>query len=554
MPDKLYVINSKNIYYIIIYYKYYNMNNEKTVWNKELFSDTNQKINTDNENFQTINMIYKIKKIKKNKKPKLENYKNIETLKNIHDETIIEDNVTPIIEGLQGRVSVDDPNFLGLPDEDFDGIDVPSKRVADDPRQRLIDNIDYIYARIDKFNYYNAYIFARAFSGKKPEKNDVNVLKKYIGWFETILISYFACYNWFFIMFYRYNHNDKVDEELLGKRFKTPILDTYRLQNESFNRVDFWGMIYKFINYFFIYCLMFVEYLQNIMMEKIPNMSKMIFNLKGCFVLIFFIMLYFFQYFTTWLYGFLKDVISGNTNNLTVGLMYFVLILGYFFGTYNYGYVVKTPGYTFHSFTDTFMGMPFTFITGFMRFIFIMLISVPVGAVLCVFYIVYQSLFGILFNVSLLEFLGVAIEYKGIFQRINEYIKDNNRSNNAPIKNLLNLAIDKFLYSNIMSISLLVMFIFAIIDYNTGNNIKNNNLKINLNVITAILILIFFTIIASKIYEDFKITEITNPTLDVNEPEFDLMGQMKILVSDLVKELLKPIIDKSSEVLDKMNV
>ena len=554
MPDKLYVINSKNIYYIIIYYKYYNMNNEKTVWNKELFSDTNQKINTDNENFQTINMIYKIKKIKKNKKPKLENYKNIETLKNIHDETIMNDNIAPIIEGLKSNVSIDDPNFLGLPDEDFDGVDVPSKRIADDPRQRLINYIDYIYERIDKFNYYNAYIFARAFSGKKPEKNDVNVLKKYIGWFETILISYFACYNWFFIMFYRYNHNDKVDEELLGKRFKTPILDTYRLQNESFNRVDFWGMIYKFINYFFIYCLMFVEYLQNIMMEKIPNMSKMIFNLKGCFVLIFFIMLYFFQYFTTWLYGFLKDVISGNTNNLTVGLMYFVLILGYFFGTYNYGYIVKTPGYTFHSFTDTFMGMPFTFITGFMRFIFIMLISVPVGAVLCVFYIVYQSLFGILFNVSLLEFLGVAIEYKGIFQRINEYIKDNNRSNNAPIKNLLNLAIDKFLYSNIMSISLLVMFIFAIIDYNTGNNIKNNNLKINLNVITAILILIFFTIIASKIYEDFKITEITNPTLDVNEPEFDLMGQMKILVSDLVKELLKPIIDKSNEVLDKMNV
>ena len=91
-------------------------------------------------------------------------------------------------------------------------------------------------------------------------------------------------------------------------------------------------------------------------------------------------------------------------------------------------------------------------------------------------------------------------------------------------------------------------------DYLEKNNIKNSNLKLNLTAITTILIIIFFTIIASKIYEDFKITEITNPTLDVNEPEFDLMGQMKILVSDLVKELLKPIIDKSSEVLDKMNV
>ena len=376
-------------------------------------------------------------------------------------------------------------------------------------------------------------------------------MKKYIGWFETILISYFACYNWFFIMFYRYNNNDNVDDELLGKRFKTPILDTYHLQNESFNRKDFWGMIYKFINYFFIYCLMFVEYLQNIMMEKIPNMSKMIFNLKGCFVLIFIMMLYFFQYFTSWLYGFLKDVLSGNTNNLTVGLMYFTLILGYFFGTYNYGYVAKTPGYTFHSFADTFMGMPFTFITGFMRFIFIMLISVPVGATLCVCYIVYQSLFGILFNVNFLEFLGLTIGIKGIFQRINEYIKDNNRTEKSPIKNILNFAIDKFLYSNILNIALLVMLIFAIIDYNTGNHIKNSNLKFNLNAITTILIIIFFTIIVSKIYEDFKITEIATPTLEKNEDELGLFEEINKLAHDVSTELLKPIIEKAEPLINE---
>jgi hypothetical protein len=61
------------------------MSNEKTIWNNSLFSDRYKTQSNSDENFQTMNMIYKIKKIKKNKKPKLENYKGIELLQNIND-------------------------------------------------------------------------------------------------------------------------------------------------------------------------------------------------------------------------------------------------------------------------------------------------------------------------------------------------------------------------------------------------------------------------------------------------------------------------------------
>jgi hypothetical protein len=530
------------------------MSKNKTVWNKQVFSDTYKTDKHNDENFQTMNMIYKIKNIKKNKKSKLENYKGIEPLVNIHDlnihgdteaDTIVNaDQSNTIIEGLKPNVSADDPNFLGLPDRDFDGVDTPSsKDNSNDPRMILINNIDKIFKRIDKFNYDKAYIFARAFSGGKPEINDVNVLKKYIGWFETIMLSYFACYNWFFLMYYRYNHNDNVDAELLGYRFKTPMLDTYELQNQCFIRKDFWGMVYKFINYFFIYSLMFVEYLQNIMMEKIPNISQILFNLKGCFVVVFLMMLYFFQYYTSWFFNFLKDILTGNTNNFMVGIMFFILILGYFFGTYNYGYVTKTPGFTFHTFAEFFMSFPFSLITGFLRFIVLMVISVPIGGFLCICYILYQSLFGILFNVGILDFFGFAATSKSIFQRIHDYIKDNNRSDKTPIKNFLNLTIDKFLYSNILNIAFFVMFIFAIIDYNTANHIKNSNLKLNLNAITIVLIIIFFTIIASKIYEDFKINIIEIPTLEKNEEELGLIEEINKLVKGVSSELIKPIIE-----------
>jgi uncharacterized membrane protein YesL len=172
-----------------------------------------------------------------------------------------------------------------------------------------------------------------------------------------------------------------------------------------------------------------------------------------------------------------------------------------------------------------------------------MVISVPIGGFLCVCYILYQSLFGILFNVGILDFFGFAATSKSIFQRIQDYIKDNNRSEKTPIKNFLNLTIDKFLYSNILNIAFFVMFILAIIDYNTANNIKNSNLKLNLNAITIILIIIFFTIIASKIYEDFKINIIEIPTLEKNEEELGLIEEINKLVKGVSSELIKPIIE-----------
>jgi hypothetical protein len=461
-------------------------------------------------------------------------------------------NNNPILEGLQGHVSTDDPNFLGLPDEDFDGVDKPSKKDnSKDPRVILSNFIDNFFKRLDKFNYNKAYLFARAFSGTKPEKSDVMVVKKYIGWFETILLSYFACYNWFFLMYYRYNHNDNAEPELLGHRYKTPILDTYDFQNKSFNRIDFWGMIYKFINYFFIYCLMFVEYLQNIMMEKIPNICKIIFNLKGCFIIVFILMVFFIQYCSKWLFTFLKDILKGNTNNIVIGMMFFILILGYFFGTYNFGYIVKTPGYTFHSFADFFMGLPFSLITAFMRFIFIMLTSVPIGGILCVFYILYQSFFGILFNVGITSIFGITSNQKNIFEKINEFIKDNNESKKSPIKNVLNFTVDRFLYSNVLSITFMIIFICAIADYVKPKFIKNDNLRFNLIIITISFILFFIYIISRQIYLDFNDNINPIPTSEKNEETLGFFAEINKLVSDLAEEILKPIIEKAEPLVEQ---
>jgi hypothetical protein len=547
------------------------MENEKTIWNKTIFSESPHKYD---DNFQIMNMQYKLKNSKKKRK---ENYKNIELLENIYDNT--EEN----IEGFKNKKKTKknkgasyktngysevytnadsvgygnlqesnksegfDPNFLGLPDKYFDGVDTPDKGNKDDPRVALIRSINNMFGVINEFNYKIALVIAKTLSrsgkgeddfaellrkgsntrrtqqDKSYSTNDVFLIQKYIGFFESILVAFFATYNWFYIMFYYYTSSDKkTDEEgndLTGKRQNVPKLSSFYIQDQIHNRGDFLSMFYSFINIFFIFALAFVEYLQSIMMDIIPKYTKKIFNYKGCFVAVFFMLIMFFYYFNDALYNFLIDVLSGNTKNVMVGFMYFFLILIYFFGNYNFGYISKTPAYTAHTFMDFIISPLFSFIMAFIRFIIIMLISVPFGGIACILYILFNSFFGILFNTGIMKFFGT-------FFRINDFIKDNNdpeankpKSNEDEfiykLKSSYNKVID-FIYKYAIFISYVILLTIAIFDY--LKNIKNYKLKLHLIILSAIFILIMLvSMLGIFFYEKEETINPTTPLPDESE-------------------------------------
>ena len=596
------------------------MENEKSIWNKTIFSETPDKYD---DNFQIMNMKYKLKNIKKNKK---ENYKNIELLENIYDnsgENIegfkankIEEQVTTSKDANSNtngykkknksaptvsygnlkktKKSKDvDPDFLGLPDKDYDGIDRPDKGNKDDPRVALIRIVNKIFGVINKFNYKIALAIAKTLSrsGKAEDdigdllrkgsntrkteqntpytNNDVLLIQKYIGFFESILVAFFATYNWFYIMFYYYTEsdcknmdcnvkdehgetnkqttNDKKNDEnneilnsLKGTRIKVPKLSSYFIQNEINNRGDFLSIFYSFINIFFIFALAYVEYLQSIMMNVIPKITKKLFNYKGCFIAIFVMLIMFFYYFNSALQNFLVNVLSGNTKDFTIGCMYFFLLLIYFFGNYNIGYLPKTAGYTAQTFLGFVLNPFFGFIMAFMRFIVIMLISVPFGGVACILYMLFNSFFGILFNTGILKYFGT-------FFRINDFIKDNNDPDvNKPktdedafiykIKSSYNNVIN-FIYKYAIFISYVILLTIAIFDY--FKNIKNYKLKLHLIILSAIFIFIMLISMFGIFFN--KTEEIINPTEEVPEkPEksesfFDIVDT----VSDAVIKIAK---------------
>jgi len=507
------------------------MENEKSIWNKTIFSETPNKYD---DNFQIMNMKYKIKNSKNSKK---ENYKNIEELENIYD--------NPIIEGLKSKNTKKktkktdknekpqsesksrdfDPNFLGLPDKDFDGVDSPDKGNKDDPRVAVINILKKIYKWINKINYTIAFYISKTLSvsdsnendfaelarkgansrklnQKNDSKNDILVIQKYVGLFESILVAFFATYNWFYIMFYYYTTEDnetnkQTGEDMTGKRVEVPEISSYYIQERIHQRADFLSIFYAFVNFFFIFALAFVEYLQSFMMKIIPDNLKSIFNYKGCFVGVFVLFILFFFNFNVFIYNFLIAVLRGDTKDVIVSLMYFFLLVIYFFGNYNMGFLPKTLSYTVNSFMGFILSPITGFITAFLRFIIVMLISVPLGALACMLYLLINSLFGIIINVNFFKYFET-------FYRINEFIRNNNdpeanteKSNEDEfiykVKSSYNKLID-FVYKYIFFIAYIIILVIAIIDYNS--NITNNTLKLRLIILTAIFIFIMLVSMA----------------------------------------------------------
>jgi len=609
------------------------MENEKTIWNKTIFSETPDKYD---DNFQIMNMKYKLKNSKKNKK---ENYKNIEILENIYDDS--NENIegfkakkkiakvkkskedTSKIEGYnEDYTSADtvgygnlqksskskefDPNFLGLPDKDFDGIDTPDKGNKDDPRVALIRSINNVFGVINKFNYKIALVLAKTLSrsGKgeddigellrkgsntrKTEKNnsyttqDILIIQKYIGFFESILVAYFATYNWFYIMFYYYTESDckdmdctikesnadttkesnadttkesnadeinetlnEITNTLLGRRIKVPKLNSFFIQNQIHGGGIFSSIFCSFVNNFFIFALAFVECLQSIMMDIIPKYATQFFNYKGCFIIVFCMLVMFFYYCNTLLHKFLIDVLTGNTRNLMVGIMYFLLLLIYFFGNYNFGKITKTTNYTTHTFMDFILSPTLSIIMAFMRFIIIMLISVPMGAIACVFYILFNSLFGILFNTGILKYFGT-------YFKINDFIKDNNdpeankdRSGEEEfiykIKSSYNKVID-FFYKYSIFISYIILLIFAINDY--LKNVKNYKLKLHLIILSSIFIVIMLISMIGIFFN--KTEETANPTTPMSD-ESEKDESLADIISIMFKNIFTKTIIASSK-------
>jgi len=471
-----------------------------TTWKKKIFSDTNKIENIDND-FQTMNMIHKIKKInkEKEKRKKMHNYKNIKILENIH-EPFVEGNYSSSGRGKDGteEAPILDPSAhitdapfgsTTIPDDNYEGIDAGDFGLSvDDPRQKIIDFINYVYDAIQKFNYEKAKLLADAFSKNKNGKStannsDVLILQKYVSLFESIFVAYFFAYNLFYATMY-------LDKN--GERIPMFKIVTDDIKNKSVKEFQ----PYKVILFFFTYALYIAEFIQTILIDILPEYFTIFLNAPAFMILSFLSLIYIIEVFVPTLRTFLIDVIMLNTKNTFVNLAYFYVLATYFID-FMVIINISTFVYSVDNILQTFQSPLTSFILGIFRFIIILSISVPVGLaltiVLCLFY--FTSI--ITYPLSTMN-ISKIMDTVNTVSNINAFIKKSFLlSFKADKKDLtvvekaqivFNIFFD-FVNSYIFYIVFLIMLIVAMFDYK--KHIYSAILRSNLMLISGTLIFLF---------------------------------------------------------------
>uniref|UniRef100_A0A6C0LC93 Uncharacterized protein n=1 Tax=viral metagenome TaxID=1070528 RepID=A0A6C0LC93_9ZZZZ len=342
-----------------------------------------------NGNFQTMNMIYKIKNVKKKRKQP-ENMKNIpfpEVLNNVEPFDSLKEtkseSLPPIKEGFDAKgASSFFNNAIGKPSagalttaaanikkkierfkfdkdewEGYDNVsDIPADMGGKDPRQLLIDFINYVYNSTIAYNKLLAgYIADKVSNTKatneinKEAKKEISVLKKsfgadstieadtkgdlnadkekfyiYICIIEALTFSCFVVNNWFFLIYY--NNFELNDDFIEGGRVKLTdfSVDMFKGLPDSVltNRVIKNGFLY-----FFEYALFFPVTFQWFLLKVVPKTTVKWFNHMLLYIILFFVTFCVSYYMIGGLKDFLIDCINGNMKNIFVSMMLVAVVI-----------------------------------------------------------------------------------------------------------------------------------------------------------------------------------------------------------------------------------
>lgn len=354
---------------------------------KETFSN----IEFDNEhNFQTADMEYKIKKIKKKSKPKVKhNFKNIETFDTLHNENsrkkndVVEEknkNPTKDVENfdtlasiftnkvVEGAANLDDKedrkNWEG-----HDNVKDDEKKI--DWRDKAEKFIEDVY---DKLTFVNRKVgreLTYALSNNNPSEKDEKLLRDYLSTLFIAVISLPITFNWYYVMYC-------VPE---GQLFNMSVEDFKEKSKEP-------GFeIMKLILFLFEFAFFFPSILNYIITNLFPNISKKYLNGKINFMIVFFAVFYTLKKIAVHLKNVLIAIIKDSSSNFIVNIMFATVFINFFVSLFSMDYEEMF----------SFFSSPFIFIIkNIIRFILIIIVSVPVGAILVFLYLIIYSLFAIL--------------------------------------------------------------------------------------------------------------------------------------------------------------
>jgi hypothetical protein len=391
-------------------------------------------------------------------------------------------------------------------------------------------------------------------------RQDIDLIQKYVGWFEAFMLASYSVYNWYFLMFNLERGKGENDDPKKDRRYRP----TRKYFDDIYNeRVppQFIGTTGAYIILFlFEFPLFFPEMLDKILFDIVPKYSKTILNGSFCFIILLYLLFYVFSNYLKTFKDCFIDYLDGNLNNPILGIILFVMIFLFVISLFKFGsagaskissYLNQKPptemkdmiAFTQVKMMDEankiatsakkfnlFSIANFIILDTIVRLIILIIIGVPTAIFLIGIYLIVYSLFGIFIYDSPLK-KGPGgfwkADNKTTFDNIIEHIKKNSGNDSYEpdpttymeyFNNVLVLMnkLSIITYDKIFTIGYLLIFIISAIDFLNLSNIKSvfpiKNLKMKELLIVFILVLFFA--IASYAYNTINfesIKEILNP-------------------------------------------
>ena len=300
------------------------------------------------------------------------NYKNIEKLENIHETstapTAPTAPTTPVVEGFL----FNDPANFGA--SEYTGDDVEDEKKMISPNAWLILFIEYIYTKKNEVEYFLSRTITEALSMGDFKEADVMIFKDYIGWFLSIVISTWAVFNWYYLMFF----NDReTNSDTLLQYFRDISKNKY---------------VYP-VGQFLEVAIELIDYTEKVLFIRTGEFIGRYINKNVIFLLVFNMLVYAYYYFSEFMKILMIDLLSVNSKNKNVGIIYSITTILI---------IIKLTEITFHhvktwylAALSTIFGVLILLFTNIMYSIIVLWITpIILGFFLFLLFFVY-SIFGI---------------------------------------------------------------------------------------------------------------------------------------------------------------
>ena len=265
------------------------------------------------------------------------------------------------------KVDIDDTNnrytYEGHYDDDDNG------NSGDDWQSKVANFVDELYEKILYVNTQLATKLADAISENNATEKDKKVLKEYFGAILAGVVSLSISYNWYNIM------------------YVVPKNEIFNLEMKDLEELSTKPNfeIIQIVLYFFEFALSFPIRLNTIITNYIPDITKKYLSGKINFMLIFGATFYGIRNLSRKIKNFFIDIVKGGSNSV-MGLMFATVVLDFLV---SYTKHLRT----LNGMIGLLLGLPIYLLKLFIRFIIIMIVSVPVGGLLMLIYILTYSLF-----------------------------------------------------------------------------------------------------------------------------------------------------------------